>query len=421
MNANPALETETLAEHWSDRPYHRHWLLQRADDLFDFFEADIINPKGGFFELNLDGTVPGKTNPVRGIHVTCRMIHCFAIAHLLGRPGAMAIVEHGMDFLWNRHRDTEHGGYFWQVDDNGPVDASKQGYGHAFVLLAASSARAVGHPLADAMLADITDVINTRFWDEAHGAIAEEFERDWSAKDGGNYRGQNCNMHLTEALMAAFEATGDQAYLSKAERIADLLIRRKSAELNWRVPEHFDTGWTVDQAYDGDQMFRPSGSTPGHWLEWARLVLQLWTLGGKTHDWMPEAAKGLFFQAMALGWDRDNGGFVYTIGWDNIVSRPFKLWWPMAEGAGAAHFLNQHQPSDFHEDSYRRIWGTISRHFLDRKNGGWHQQLSQTMQPEAELFPTRDDIYHALQACLIPLFPADGSVLEMIRTNGDRP
>ncbi|TGU16534.1 AGE family epimerase/isomerase, partial [Mesorhizobium sp. M4B.F.Ca.ET.150.01.1.1] len=92
----------------------------------------------------------------------------------------------------------------------------------------ASSAKTVGHPLADQMLADITEVLDTRFWEEKHGAIAEEFNRDWSPID--NYRGQNSNMHLTEALMAAYEVTGDKNYLGKAERIADLLIRRRAGE-----------------------------------------------------------------------------------------------------------------------------------------------------------------------------------------------
>nr|UVZ00032.1 hypothetical protein K4M19_00341 [Agrobacterium fabrum] len=91
------------------------------------------------------------------------------------------------------------GGYFWQINDDGAVDPAKQGYGHAFVLLAASSAKVIGHPLADHMLADITAIIDTKFWEPKHGAIAEEFNRDWSAIDGGGYRGQNSNMHLTES------------------------------------------------------------------------------------------------------------------------------------------------------------------------------------------------------------------------------
>ena len=169
------------------------------------------------------------------------MVHCFAIAHLLGLPGADRIVDHGMAFLWERMRDAEHGGYFWGVDDEKPTDPTKQAYGHAFVLLAASSAMCVGHPDAPRLLADVTQVIEDRFWDKAAGATTEEYNPDWSPM--GTYRGQNSNMHLTEALMAAFEATGERGYLDKAESIASLIIDRHARNEGWRVAEHFtETG-----------------------------------------------------------------------------------------------------------------------------------------------------------------------------------
>ena len=53
-------------------------------------------------------------------------------------------------------------------------------------------------------------------------------------------------------------------------------------------------------------MFHPPGTTPGHSLEWSRLILQLWELGGRRHDWMPEAARALFGKALADGWDPDD-------------------------------------------------------------------------------------------------------------------
>ncbi len=88
-----------------------------------------------------------------------------AIGALLGRPGAADIVDHGMQYIWKHHRDRKNGGYFWSLNNDGPVDSTKQGYGHAFVLLAGSSAKAIGHPLADGMIADVTEVLNTRFWE----------------------------------------------------------------------------------------------------------------------------------------------------------------------------------------------------------------------------------------------------------------
>eukprot|EP01037_Dinobryon_pediforme_P045561 gene45561-58166_t len=174
----------------------------------------------------------------------------------MGRPGADRIIDHGMDFIWNGHRDTTNGGYHWGVGEDGHLtDPTKQAYGHAFVLLAASSAKVAGHPDADRLLADITTILTERFWEKDHGATAEQFTADWQVYD--QYRGQNSNMHLTEALMAAFEATRDNTYLGMAESIADLIIRRHAASLDWRLPEHFTADWQLDKAYSGNPMFRP--------------------------------------------------------------------------------------------------------------------------------------------------------------------
>ena len=403
---------------WQTRPYHRGWLMQQADALFDYFQSRTVYAGGGFVDLDAEGKPLNPDNPVRPIHSTGRMVHCFAIASLLGRPGADEIVDHGMRFLWEKHRDADKGGYFWSVDNAGPHDAGKQGYGHAFVLLAASSAKIVGHPLADRMLADVTETLNTRFWEPQHGAIAEEFSRDWAPVPG--YRGQNSNMHLTEALMAAFEATGERAYLDKVESIADLIIRRRAGELGFRVGEHFDENWRLDLNYKGNDMFRPSGATPGHWLEWSRLILQLWVLGGKKHDWMPPASVALFHNAVELGWDHWRGGLYYTLDWNNQALVRSKLWWPMCEGAGAAAFLNAHAPSDDHEAWYRRLWGGINQSFIDRENGGWFEELDRDLKPAHTLFAGKADIYHALQACLIPLFPATGSLTRVIPEVGGK-
>ena len=401
---------------WASLPYHRRWLLEQANGLLDFFQYRAINAKGGFFDLDDQGSPLGGTNPIRGVHASARFVHCYSIGHLLGRPGCSEIIDHGMRFLWERHRDSKHGGYFWQVDDDGAADPTKQGYGHAFVLLAASSAKVAGHPLADRLLTDICEVLHTRFWESRNGAIAEEFHRDWSPIDGGTYRGQNSNMHLTEALMAAFEATGEELFLDQAESIANLVIRRLAGSVGFRVAEHFDSRWVIDtDYYHPDEMFRPAGTTPGHWLEWSRLVLQLWTLGGRKHAWMPEAAKALFVQSMTLGWDKQRGGFFYTLDWTDKPAKTNKLWWPMCEAVGAAHFLNEHLPADsFWEQSYRLVLDTIANRFIDHTNGGWHEELTEDMTPAHTLFPGKGDVYHALQACLIPLFPATGSLTKVI-------
>ena len=407
--------TARLGPRFVARTVHRQWLLAQAQSLFDLFQRNSLDPEGGFHTLADDGTA--NAGSLRQLHDTCRMVHCFAIGHQLGLPGAERLVDHGMAFLWNSHRDTANGGYFWGVDATGPINPLKQAYGHAFVILAASSARMVGHPDADRLLADVVDVLLTRFWDAKAGATTEEYTADWQLL--GTYRGQNSNMHLTEALMAAYEAFGQDRFLHMAESIADLFIQRHARAQSWRVAEHFNANWQVDRDYSGDPMFRPAGTTPGHALEWARLLVQLWELGGRTKPWMLEAAKALFRKTTAIGWNARTGGFYYTLGWDDHPDRADRYWWPCAEGIGAAAALATVCPDDpDFEIWYRRIWSFVDTHLIDHTHGGWFAELDENLVRVSKVFHGKPDIYHALQACLIPLLPANGSITRGLEGDG---
>ena len=382
------------------RPAHRAWLLGQAGRLVDLFRATTGGP-AGFRMLGHDGRPMFGPDEVFGIHDTTRVIHVFSLAKQMGIPGLMDGIDQGIEFLRSAYRDPAHGGYFWSVNADGPVRADKQAYGHAFVLLAASSALRVGHPQARALLDDVTQVIEARFWEDGPGAMAEEFEADWS--EIGPYRGQNSNMHSTEALMAAFEATGERGYLAKAVRIAELVIDRAARAEGWRVAEHFDTGWQVNRGYDGDPMFRPAGTTPGHALEWARLLVQLNDLSGRVHGWMIEAAKGLFARAVATGWDNAHGGFVYTLDWNDRALQPLRLWWPAAEGIGAAATLMKHDGDPLAAEWYGRIWDVVAAQFIDHDRGGWYPEILPDGSPGEAIFTGKPDLYHSFQACLVPL------------------
>lgn len=401
------------APRFVDRSAHRLWLLSQARSLLDFHRA-AFNPQGGFFQLDDAGEPlrPRNHDPARGverqIHDTARMVHCNAIAYLLGLPGADRDIDHGMAFLWQRHRDQKYGGYFWAVDDHGATNPTKQAYGHAFVLLAASSARVAGHPDAGRLLDDVSAILEQYFWESGPGAASEEYSASW--QELGNYRGQNSNMHLAEAAMAAFEATGKRRYLSMAESIARLIIDRHARAEGWRVAEHFDRQWNLDRDYAGNPMFRPGGTTPGHALEWSRLLIQMWELGGRGSPWMLEASKSLFRRAVDEGWDTRTGGFYYTLGWDGRPDQADRYWWPCAEGIGAAAVLGSVERDPFHEQWYRRIWGFVDHHLIDHRRGGWIPELDPTLRAVNKVFVGKPDLYHALQACLIPLLPASGSV-----------
>ena len=68
------------------------WLLGEADRLLSGATASRAEA-GGFGWM--DAT--GRLDPTRGrpLWITTRMVHCFALGHLLGRPGDAALIDHG--------------------------------------------------------------------------------------------------------------------------------------------------------------------------------------------------------------------------------------------------------------------------------------------------------------------------------------
>jgi sulfoquinovose isomerase len=407
---------------WCSTTTHRLWLIREADRILDFYQDAVVQSGGGFYDLDDEGKPlptgwPPAPTPGFTLFQTTRMVHCFGLAHLMGRPGSWRIVDHGMETLWSLHRDSRYGGYYWHNSLSGVLDDSKQAYGHAFVLLAAATAKTIGHPDAERLLSDISEVISEKFWERAYGAMAEEFERDWTPRS--NYRGQNSNMHLTEGLMGAFEATGDHRYLDMAGEIAELILNHVARSNQWRIVEHFDSSWTVDRDYDGG-VFRPYGSLPGHWMEWARLILTLWELRGRHDDWMPDASQALFAKATDEGWDPELGGLYLTVGWDGRPVDRDRYWWPCNEGIGAAAALAQGSSDPAYEYWYRRIWSWCEDHLIDRRQGGWIHQLNPSLEPAVDPWFGKPDIFHALQSCLLPLSPRGEGLAASLSRRGIR-
>ncbi|MBN2629984.1 MAG: AGE family epimerase/isomerase [Rhodobacteraceae bacterium] len=389
---------EDCAGSWLQDPVHQSYLRADAARQLTFFRPSLRSD-GGFDVLGLDGT-PLPCGP-QELHTTTRLIHAYALGKALGDAQADAIIDAGMAYLWTRHRDGDHGGYVWSVLGGKVADGVKLAYGHVFVLLAASSARLAGHPDADRLLNDITAVIDRHYWDEDRGLLRDEFTRDW--QPFSTYRGMNANMHGVEAMLAAYEATGQDTWLHRAGRILDFFVGQIAPAHGWRIPEHYTESWQIDPGYSGNPMFRPAGTTPGHAFELARLTLQHWDLCGRPDTGAPARARHLADTALQA-WLPD-GGLAYTLDPQGHIAIPDRYWWPVTEAIGALQALMKAAPQPGDEDWYRRLWRFADAHFIDHARGGWYPEIDREGKPTARQFIGKPDIYHALQADLLPLVP----------------
>ena len=382
---------------WLDDPVHRARLRQDAERQLDFFAASLAEG-GGFHTLDAAGQP--LPDDLQELHTTTRLVHSYTLGKMLGHPAAERMIDQGMAYLASHHRDKVHGGYLWGIRGDAPADDRKLAYGHVFVLLAASSARLAGHPDADALLQDVAEVLDTHYWEDGPGLFADEWNRDWTPFS--TYRGMNANMHGVEALLAAFEATGEQLFLDRAGRILDFFLGRIAPGQGWRLPEHYTESWDIDHGYSGNPMFRPAGTTPGHSFELGRLQLQCWDLMGRPEGDAPARARRVIEQALADAWLAD-GGFAYTLDFNGDVAIGARFWWPVTEAIGAVAALIKldRRPED--EDWYRRLWTFAADHYIDHRRGGWFPEIDASGAVTATIFAGKPDIYHALQACLYPL------------------
>lgn len=394
MTGQPNHETR-----WIDSQTHRAWL----DEQFRFIirlARTTVNPSGGFHYPGVDT----RPQPGRGIELflNSRMAHACAIAQLKGIPGAGSLLDHAVWSVREVFCDPVHGGWVSTLDNPG---GRKSTYDQVHVGLAAASGYAAGHPEASALLDQAIEVIETHLLDPDTGMLLETFAPDWS--DSEPYRGANVNMHGVEAFLAMGDVTGDPVWHHRALHIAERIINRGARELNWYVPEHFDTNWQVLLKYNSDQVdhpFRPYGATLGHSFEWARFLIGLHSSPAIPNTpWLVEAAHNLMVAAFA-GWAADGRpGLPYTVDWSGGVVSGLRMHWPLCEAIQACAAYDTATAGTEFERWYRRCWDQATAFICP--DGGWLNELDADLRPSTRVWPGRPDIYHIAGALNVPTLP----------------
>jgi sulfoquinovose isomerase len=362
--------------------------------------------RGGFGWLDDRGRV--DPSAPRHTWIAARMTYVFSLATALGLPGAAEQAAHGVRALAGAHHDAVHGGWYDALapDGVGIADAGKRAYPHAFVALAAASATAAGVPGARALLEEAVEVLETHFID-SDGRVVEAYDRAFGEQEP--YRGANASMHLVETLLVVGDVLAEPRWHRVALGIATHLIHGVARQRAYLLPEHFTAGWEPLPDYHRDRPddpFRPYGCTPGHLLEWSRLLVQLEAGLPQPPAWLLEDAAGLFAAAVRVGWDVDGRpGFVYTVDWDGSPVVRTRMHWVVAEGIAAAAALQRRTGDPGYLAWFDTWWSYARTHLVDREAGSWHHELDPENRPAATVWTGKPDVYHAFQATLLPQLP----------------
>lgn len=226
---------------------------------------------GGIFDrLALDG------RPVEGDAKTA-LVHAriaFTLAHLHLATGDKQLLDAAIDtyrFLDEHLRDAD-GGYRFSVARDGhaladPASQVRRTYDQSFVLLAlVTLQKAARDAVAQRRIDECWAFISERLTDLGKGALWEDDVMAAKGATPGDLRAQNPHMHMFEALLQAFEMTGDRVWLERAETMLDMCRRFFVDDESGAVREFVGHDLQPLAGTDGERR------EPGHQYEWAWLL-----------------------------------------------------------------------------------------------------------------------------------------------------
>ncbi len=373
----------------------RRFLEQHIAKTLQFYEPRAVDPAGGFFHYFLDdGTVYNRTH--RHLVSATRFVFNGAMARRhSGRAAVADWARHGLAHLAAFRLPS--GLYAWTVNQGHIEDATVMAYGQAFVLLAKAHAFSVGCATREEV-ADAFDRMNEAFFKPADQAYADEITTEGTLLD---YRGQNANMHMCEACLAAHEFTGEARYLDRAEMLIERFAFDLAAQSGDLVWEHYRADWSVDWDYNKDNpgnIFKPWGFQTGHQTEWAKLLMI-------AHQFRPNprwVARAAHLQRAAYrhGWDAQHGGLIYGFAPDHSPCDTDKYFWVQAESFASAWRLWRHTGETEFLQQYQAIWQWSWAHMVDHEHGAWFRILgADGRKLENTKSPAGKVDYHTMGAC----------------------
>jgi mannose/cellobiose epimerase-like protein (N-acyl-D-glucosamine 2-epimerase family) len=331
---------------------------------------------GGFVErLDRDGS-PQSGTP-RRVLVQARQIYCYAKAAQFGwYPPAKDLALKGLEYMLAKARNSD-GGFVHLLNADGSVaDGRRDSYDHAFVLLALANVYQLGQ---DAQVRSEIDT-TLRFIDQRlrspHGGFVEGLPPAMP-------RRQNPQMHLFEAMIALFDATGEAVFQNRAGDFFGLFVGNLFDPRTQVLGEYFEEDWS---------RINPVVVEPGHLAEWTWLLKGFERITG-----CPTARQRAALMSSLLRY-RDAAGCLVDQGdAEGRITRSSRRCWPQTEFAKA--WIAQAESGEAGADEQARAaLALLHKHYLDHPvRGGWYDQFDGDGRSIVDYIPA-SSFYHVLCA-----------------------
>ncbi|MQR99920.1 mannose-6-phosphate isomerase [Gluconobacter sp. AC10] len=364
----------------------RDWLSERTLPLWS--DAGFDGKRNLYHErLNWDG----RPVPMSGLRlmVQARQISTYCRATLDGFYDASAQALRCLDVVERAYHgsDGDAGWIFSLSPDGKPADSQRDLYAHAFILFAYGWAiRLTGEERYRKIARQTTQEVERIFAAPGAGYLDTVPPTD-------SLRRQNPHMHLLEAYLVLFEATGDEYYLDRLRGLIALTRNHLLDRRSGLLLEFFDSSWKPSEPASHNRV------EPGHLFEWAWLLGEYERLvspSGEDLTGLTETADRLFRSGLTRGTDPKTGLVFDAMTEDGVVFERTTRIWPQTE---LLRLLCTRQVRDRYESIPVHDLGMtfLARFAPSRLAGGWIDRFDEVGSPLVDYMPA-SSLYHVYGA-----------------------
>jgi mannose-6-phosphate isomerase len=353
----------------------KSFLVEKALPLW--VGAGWDSTRGGFVErLNGDGT-PDVDAP-RRLRVQSRQIYCFAkAAQFKWLPEAREIAFRGLDYMLSTMRSPDgKPGFVRMVGaDRSVADPLRDTYDHAFVLLALANLYQLGQDAQVRAEIDQTLIFLDSQLRSEHGGFIEGLPASLP-------RRQNPQMHLFEAMIALFDATGEPVFQTRAGDFFSLFGMLFDPQTQV-LGEYYEDDWS---------RINPVVVEPGHLAEW------VWLLKGFERITGCPTGRQRTALMQSLPRFRDADGLLVdeADAAGNIVKSTRRCW-PQTELAKAWIAQTEGGEPGAKDEALAALARLEANYLRHPVAGGWYEQLDASGKPTSDTIAATT-FYHVMCA-----------------------
>ena len=222
---------------------------------------------------------------------------------------------------------------------------------------------------------------------EGISRASEKYDRKLFPADAKNveWKDFNSSIHLMEAFAELYAVWPDPLLRKRLEEMLEIVRDIMTTEKGY-LQLYFTSDWSVISYRDEDRSvlmehIHYDYITPGHDIETAYLLLEAAHVLGIKHDTKTLlVAKKLIDHTLQTGFDTDYAGLVesgYYFDLDGKIEilQDTKTWWAQVEGLNALLLFARLFPGEpLYKEAFIKLWTYVKENFIDYEHGGWYSK-----------------------------------------------